>query len=128
MMAETVLRWSPEHRARSARDIGCCRLMKLSAIRRLIWRAVSLFATLKFVRSILRMCLDPAGSLVGRRRQGSAVADARCLLATQTILAFDDGCQGTYFLSSFRYAPAYTITIAPMPVTRTANSRESPSA
>ena len=55
MMAETVLRCSPEHRARSARDMGSFRRMKLSAIRRLICRAVSLVASWKFVRSILRM-------------------------------------------------------------------------
>ena len=57
MIADTVLRCRPERRARSARDIGWCLLMMLSAMRRLMWRAVSLLATLKFVRSILRMGL-----------------------------------------------------------------------
>ena len=41
--------------ARSARDIGWCRRMKFSAMRRLICRAVSLVASWKLVRSILRM-------------------------------------------------------------------------
>jgi hypothetical protein len=41
-MADTVLRCKPDRLARSARDIGLWRRMKLSAMRRLIWRAVSL--------------------------------------------------------------------------------------
>jgi hypothetical protein len=51
-MADTVLRCKPDRLARSARDIGLWRRMKLSAMRRLIWRAVSLVATRKLVRSI----------------------------------------------------------------------------
>jgi hypothetical protein len=38
MIADTVLGCSPDERARSARDSGACRRMKLSAIRRLISR------------------------------------------------------------------------------------------
>ena len=57
MMAETVLRCRPDRLARSARDSGSCRRIRLSAIRRLIWRAVSLVATWKLVRSILRMLI-----------------------------------------------------------------------
>ncbi len=61
MIAETVLGCRPERRASSARDIGWWLLMMLSAMRRLIWRAVSLLATLKLVRSILRMEDWPVG-------------------------------------------------------------------
>ena len=44
MIAETVLGWRPEQRARSARDSGAWRRMKLRAMRRLICLAVPLVA------------------------------------------------------------------------------------
>ena len=59
-MAEIVLRWRPERRASSARDISASRRMMLRAMRRLMCRAVSLVATVKLVRSILRIASDAA--------------------------------------------------------------------
>jgi hypothetical protein len=54
VIAETVLRCMPERRARLAREIGCCLRIKFRTIRRLMSRAVSLRATLKLFKSILR--------------------------------------------------------------------------
>src|SRR6516225_4845630 len=91
-MADTVLRWSPDRRARSALDIGWWRRRKLSAIRRLICRAVSLVATWKFVRSILRTSATTPQLLSARtiglvpvavkRTAGLARENARILSAT----------------------------------------------
>jgi hypothetical protein len=54
VIAETVLRWRPEHRERPARDMGWCCRIRFSTIRRLISRAVSLLATRKLFKSIFR--------------------------------------------------------------------------
>src|SRR6266542_432264 len=45
VMSETVLRWSPEIRAKSAREIGWRRRIKFKTIPRLMSRAVPLVAT-----------------------------------------------------------------------------------
>ncbi len=54
-MTDTVLRCNPDTRARSARDIGCRRRMRLSNTLRLIARGVSLDATCVFVKLIRRI-------------------------------------------------------------------------